>query len=382
VDCQDDPDPQDRQDRHDRQDRQDRQDRHDRHGNNARFDFDALVATAGVLTRNLNRVIDRTYYPHPYAKASNLRHRPIGIGVQGLADVYAMMGLPFDSDGARALNRDIFAAIYYGSMRASVDLAREEAAELRGSDPRPWPGAYTTFEGSPLSEGKFQFDLWGVEPCATYDWDALRRDVLAYGARNSLLVAPMPTASTSQIMGNTECFEPVTSNIYKRKTMAGEYIVVNRHLVAQLQRLGLWDTDMRDAIVTAQGSVQGIERIPSAIRDVFKTSWDISMRAVIDQAADRAPYVCQSQSMSLFMGDPNFRKMSSMLFYAWERGLKTGMYYLRTKTKARAQQFTIKPQQQQQSDDDQTRVHEQSDDDQTRVHDDQQQQQLCEACSA
>lgn len=295
-----------------------------------RFDFARLVEVAGVVTRNLNRVIDRTFYPHELAAASNARHRPIGIGVQGLADAYALMGLPFDSEGARALNRDVFAGIYYGAMRASVALAREA-------------GAYASFAGSPLSAGRFQFDLWGVAPSPAYDWDALRAEVRAHGARNSLLVAPMPTASTSQIMGCTECFEPFTSNLYKRKTLAGEHIVVNRLLVARLEGLGLWDAEMRDSIVRAQGSVQGIERIPPEVRALFRTAWDVSMRAVIDQAADRAPYVCQSMSMSLFMADPDYQKVTSMLFYAWEKGLKTGMYYLRTKTKARAQQFTVRP---------------------------------------
>lgn len=332
------------------------------------FDHGALGRAVAQVTRNLNRVIDRTFYPHPHGASSNTRHRPVGIGVQGLADAFALLRLPFDSPEAAELNREVFATMYYAAMQTSMELARERKEYLMQQQPPPglqqqhartsssssstddggrrpsidpWCGAYDTFAGSPLSQGKFQFDLWGETPSARYDWGALRNDVLAHGVRNSLLIAPMPTASTSQIMGFNECFEPFTSNVYKRKTLAGEFTVVNRHLMRMLHERGMWTSELKDRLLEAEGRLQDLAEIPQDIRDLFKTAWDVSQKTIIDMAADRGRYVCQSQSMNLFMANPDFKRMSSMLFYAWERGLKTGMYYFRSKAKARAQKITV-----------------------------------------
>lgn len=295
------------------------------------YDFDGLHATACRVTKNLDRVVDVTFYPLEKARRSNLRHRPIGIGVQGLADAYALMRMPFDSDEARVLNRRIFETIYHAAVQTSMELAKAH-------------GKYSTFDGSPASEGRLQFDLWGVAVDDTrHDWTALKADVRKHGLRNSLLVAPMPTASTSQIMGFNECFEPFTSNIYKRRTMAGEFILVNRHLVRELQALGLWTEAIRTEIIVRDGSVQGIAAIPDHIRAVYKTAFELSQKVLIDQAADRGAFVCQSQSLNLFADNPDYKVLTSMHFYAWRRGLKTGVYYLRTRAKARAQQFTIDP---------------------------------------
>ena len=300
------------------------------------FDFEDLRKTSGFLTRNLNRVIDKNYYPIPETKTSNMRHRPIGIGVQGLADVYMMFDIPFDSKEANALNGDIFETIYYGAVEMSNQLSIEE-------------GKYETFDGSPVSEGKFQFDLWNVIPeeregrTIKWDWQSMRTKVKDSGMRNSLLVAPMPTASTAQILGNNECFEPYTSNLYLRRTLAGEFVVVNKHLISKLTELNLWNKDMKNTIIEHNGSVQNISVIPDDVKKVYKTVWEISMKTVIDQAATRGAYVCQSQSMNLFVATPSFAKLSSMHFYAWKQGLKTGMYYLRTKPAADAIQFTIDP---------------------------------------
>ena len=298
---------------------------------NGTYNFKALHDAAKVLVKNINKIIDRNFYPVEKAKVSNMRHRPIGLGVQGLADAYVLMRYPFDSDEARALNRDIFETIYHGALEASMELAKKLGK------------TYSSFKGSPASEGMLQFDLWGVTPSDRYDWTGLKHAIMEFGLLNSLLIAPMPTASTSQIMGFNEAFEPFTSNIYKRKTLAGEFILVNKYLVKDLQDLGLWNTDMKNKIILDDGSIQGILEIPQNIRDLYKIVWEIKQKVVIDQAADRGAFVDQSMSMNLFMESPDFKKLSSMHFYAWQKGLKTGMYYLRTKAKAKAQQFTMDP---------------------------------------
>jgi ribonucleoside-diphosphate reductase alpha chain len=292
------------------------------------FDFNKLYEVTRIVTRNLNKVIDANYYPIPEARKSNMRHRPIGIGVQGLADAFILMRFPFDSPEARALNKDIFEAIYFGAMTESVALAEKE-------------GAYETFKGSPLSEGQFQFDLWGVKPSERWDWESLKQKVMKVGARNSLLVAPMPTASTSQILGNNECFEPYTSNIYTRRTLSGEHIVVNKHLLHDLIRMGLWNEETREILIAANGSIQHIDGIPEDLKKLYKTTWELSMRFIIDMAADRGAFICQSQSLNLFVENPNFSKLSSMHFYAWQKGLKTGMYYLRSKAAVDPIKFTL-----------------------------------------
>jgi ribonucleoside-diphosphate reductase alpha chain len=287
-------------------------------GKKVKYDFNQLKEIAYIATFNLNKVIDVNYYPTEETKRSNMRHRPIGLGVQGLADTFAIMKIPFDSEEASILDRDIFEAIYYGAMCASVDLAEQE-------------GAYETFKGSPLSEGKFQFDLWNVEPSTRWDWNSLRERVIKHGARNSLLLAPMPTASTSQILGNNECFEPFTSSIYSRKTLSGEFTVVNKHLVKDLVKLNLWNEKIKDKIILNNGSLEGLDEIPNDIKAIYKTAWEMSQKVLIDHAAIRAPFICQSQSMNLFVQDANFAKLSSAHFYGYEKGLKTGSYYIRTK---------------------------------------------------
>ena len=292
------------------------------------FDHDKLFEVTYQATLNLNRIIDENFYPVVEAKNSNLRHRPIGLGVQGLADAYIMMGLPFESEEARTLNREVFETIYFASMSASKDLAKVE-------------GPYETIKGSPVSKGIFQFDMWGVTPSSRWEWDVLKEEVKKYGVRNSLLLAPMPTASTAQILGNNECFEPYTSNIYTRRVLSGEFIIVNKHLLKDLVREGLWTKDMRQKIMTANGSVQNINEVPQRLKDLYKTAWEISQKAIIDQAADRGAYICQSQSLNIFMENANFGKLTSMHFYGWEKGLKTGMYYLRTKAATDAIKFTV-----------------------------------------
>jgi len=283
-----------------------------------KYDFEALKDIAYTATVNLNRVIDVNFYPTKETRNSNMKHRPIGIGVQGLADTFAMLKIPYDSDEAKKMDRDIFEAIYYGAMCASVDLAEKE-------------GAYSSFKRSPLSKGLFQFDLWNESPSDRWDWESLRERVKKNGAKNSLLLAPMPTASTSQILGNNECFEPFTSNIYIRKTLSGEFPVVNKHLVKDLINLGIWDEELRDRIIINNGSVQEIKEIPDDLKEIYKTAWEMSQKVIIDHAAERAPFICQSQSMNLFVMDANFAKLSSAHFYAWDKGLKTGSYYIRTK---------------------------------------------------
>jgi ribonucleoside-diphosphate reductase alpha subunit len=292
------------------------------------FDFKKLYEISKIVTRNLNKVIDGNYYPLPEAENSNKRHRPVGIGVQGLADAFMLLRLPFESEEAAILNRDIFETIYFGAMEASMELAKEN-------------GAYETFKGSPLSEGKFQFDLWNVTPTDRWNWDALRQDVVKYGVRNSLLLAPMPTASTSQILGNNECFEPYTSNVYNRRVLSGEFAVVNKHLLKDLINLGLWDDKMKNRLIAENGSVQNIAEVPQEMKEIYKTVWEIKQRSIIDMAADRGAYICQSQSLNLFVDQPNFAKLTSMHFHAWRKGLKTGMYYLRTKAAADAIKFTV-----------------------------------------
>jgi ribonucleoside-diphosphate reductase alpha chain len=292
------------------------------------FDFKRLYEISKIVTRNLNKVIDGNYYPLPEAENSNKRHRPVGIGVQGLADAFMLLRLPFESEEAAILNRDIFETIYFGAMEASMELAKEN-------------GAYETFKGSPLSEGKFQFDLWNVTPTDRWNWEALRADVVKFGVRNSLLLAPMPTASTSQILGNNECFEPYTSNVYNRRVLSGEFAVVNKHLLKDLIALGLWDAKMKNRLIAENGSVQNIAEVPQEMKEIYKTVWEIKQRAIIDMAADRGAYICQSQSLNLFVDQPNFAKLTSMHFHAWRKGLKTGMYYLRTKAAADAIKFTV-----------------------------------------
>ena len=292
------------------------------------FDHDKLFEVTYQATLNLNKIIDENYYPVEEAKNSNLRHRPIGLGVQGLADAFILLGLPFESEEARALNREIFETIYFASMSASKDLAIKE-------------GPYSTFEGSPVSKGVFQFDMWGVTPSNRWEWDLLKEEVKKHGVRNSLLLAPMPTASTAQILGNNECFEPYTSNIYTRRVLSGEFIIVNKHLLKDLVKEGLWNMEMRQKIMAANGSVQNIPEIPARLKELYKTAWEISQKSIIDQAADRGAFICQSQSLNIFMEQANFGKLTSMHFYGWEKGLKTGMYYLRTKAATDAIKFTI-----------------------------------------
>lgn len=292
------------------------------------FDHDKLFEVTYQATLNLNRIIDNNFYPVEEARNSNMRHRPIGLGVQGLADAFIMLGYPFESEEARALNREVFETIYFASMSASKDLAKVE-------------GPYETIKGSPVSKGIFQFDMWGVTPTSRWEWDLLKEEVKKHGVRNSLLLAPMPTASTAQILGNNECFEPYTSNIYTRRVLSGEFIIVNKHLLKDLVREGLWNKDMRQKIMAANGSIQNIQEIPQRLKDLYKTAWEISQKAIIEQAADRGAYICQSQSLNIFMENANFGKLTSMHFYGWEKGLKTGMYYLRTKAATDAIKFTV-----------------------------------------
>ncbi len=294
-----------------------------------KFDHQKLYEITKVITRNLNKVIDVNYYPVIEAKNSNMRHRPIGIGVQGLADAFILLRMPFDSPEARGLNTDIHETIYFAAMEASMELAKKD-------------GSYESFKGSPISKGIFQFDMWGVTPTSgRWDWAKLKQEVKQNGARNSLLLAPMPTASTSQILGNNECFEPYTSNVYTRRTLSGEFIIANKHLMKDLISLGLWSETMRQKLISTNGSVQAIPEIPQNIKDIYKTVWEISQKSIIDMSADRGAYICQSQSLNIHLTDPNFGKLTSMHFYAWKKGLKTGMYYLRSTAAADAIKFTL-----------------------------------------
>jgi ribonucleoside-diphosphate reductase alpha chain len=297
------------------------------------FNFDKLHDVVKVVTLNLNRIIDVNFYPTPKTELSNLRHRPIGIGVQGLADVFMMMNYSFTSEEAKQLNKDIFETIYHAAL--------ERSCELSAAD-----GPYETFLGSPAAEGRLQFDMWNVSPSDRYDWAYLKERILDHGLRNSLLLAPMPTASTSQILGYNECIEPITSNIYNRRTIAGEFIMANKYLMEDLIELGLWNEKIKNNIIANNGSVQHIEIIPPEIREKYRTVWELPMKTLIDMAADRGAYICQSQSLNLWLEDPNYKTLTSMHFYAWSKGLKTGIYYLRRRGKHQAQQFTIEPEKQ------------------------------------
>lgn len=301
------------------------------------FDYAMLRNVVKVAIRNLNRVIDINYYPTPETERSNFRHRPVGLGVQGLADVFALLRVSWESEKAADLNQRIFEHIYYAAVESSCEIAAED-------------GPYSTFEGSPMSQGIFQYDMWGVTPLTSQgaaedrlDWESLKERVIAKGVRNSLLVAPMPTASTSQILGFNECIEPFTSNLYARRTLAGEFVVINKHLMKDLQKLDLWNEMMKQQIITRNGSIQGLDQIPESIQRLYKTSWEIKQKTLIDMAAARGAFICQSQSMNLFVGDPNYAKLTSMHFYSWKKGLKTGIYYLRTRAPVMAQKFTVDP---------------------------------------
>ena len=292
------------------------------------YDFQRLYDVTRIVTRNLNKVIDVNYYPVEEARNSNMRHRPIGIGVQGLADAFIGMRMPFDSPEAIQLNKDIFETIYFAALTESNAIAEKD-------------GAYKTFKGSPASKGELQFDMWGVKPSDRWDWAGLKKKIKAKGIRNSLLLAPMPTASTSQILGNNECFEPYTSNIYSRRTLSGEYVVVNKHLLKDLIEMGLWNNEMKQRLMAANGSIQNIDNIPQNIKELYKTVWEIKQKVIIDMAADRGAFICQSQSLNLFVENPNLAKLSSMHFYGWKKGLKTGMYYLRSKAAVDPIKFTL-----------------------------------------
>jgi ribonucleoside-diphosphate reductase alpha chain len=296
-----------------------------------KFDHQKLFDVTYQITQNLNRIIDNNYYPVPEAERSNLRHRPIGIGIQGLADAFILLRFPFESEEAQALNREVHETIYYASMTASKDLAKVE-------------GHYESYPGSPVSKGIFQYDMWDVTPTNRWEWDILKEEVAKYGVRNSLLLAPMPTASTSQVLGNNECFEPYTSNIYLRRVLSGEFPIVNKHLLRDLVDLGIWNDSIKNKIISDNGSIQGVVEIPDNIKELYKTVWEIRQRTIIDMAADRGAYICQSQSLNIFMESPNMAKLTSMHFYAWKKGLKTGMYYLRTKAAADAIKFTVQTQ--------------------------------------
>jgi ribonucleoside-diphosphate reductase subunit M1 len=334
------------------------------------FNFDKLNEVVQVMTRNLNNIIDYNYYPTPETKTSNMRHRPIGLGVQGLANVFMELKISFTSEEAKQLNSDIFETIYYASMTTSMELAKEReillkdsiddiftldetlsALEQKGIQAIPeelsrndYLGSYSSFIGSPLHKGKYQFDLWNHTPSDRYDWSSLMENIKQYGVRNSLLVAPMPTASTAQILGNYECFEPIMSNIYTRRVLAGEYMVLNNYLVQDLMLCERWSKEMKNKIIANDGSVQGIDEIPNCFKERYKTVWEMSQKDIIDMAADRGKYICQSQSLNLFMAAPDPNKLTSMHFYAWKKGLKTGIYYLRTRPSSKALQFTVKPQ--------------------------------------
>jgi ribonucleoside-diphosphate reductase alpha chain len=331
------------------------------------FDFDKLHEITKVITKNLNKVIDKNFYPVEKARRSNLKHRPIGIGIQGLADVFIQLRYPFESDEAKQLNKDIFETIYHAAVEASMELAKKRRKIINDikninykildediknyvneferdiANPK-YIGAYSSFEGCPMSQGLFQFDLW-EEPSSgsRYDWDKLRADVIEYGVRNSLLISPMPTASTSQIMGFNESFEPFTNNIFQRKTLSGEFIVINKYLINDLIDRGLWNKELKDTIILHEGSVQNIPEISDDLKAIYKTAWEIKQRHIIDMSADRGRFICQTQSLNIFMEEPDFQKLSSMHFYGHSKGLKTGSYYLRTRPKAKTQQFTIDP---------------------------------------
>ena len=351
------------------------------------FDYELLHKITKIATKNLNKIIDLNFYPTPQTKNSNLKHRPIGLGVQGLADAYAKLDIPFHSEEAKIVNTTIFETIYHASLEASMEIARDRKPHMKAlkisltnkewafensnascntylsktnidiTSLNKWKpiynefkllcdehlGAYSSFGGSPASQGKLQFDLWGVNPSTLYDWEKLKSDIAEHGLRNSLLVAPMPTASTSQILGNNECFEPFTSNIYVRRTIAGEFVVVNKYLLNELLELGLWTEEVKNQIIKNGGSIQDVKEIPKKLKEKYKIVWEIPMKHILDMCADRGAFICQSQSTNLWMKEPTYQKLTSMHFYSWKKGLKTGIYYLRTKAKAAPQQFTIEP---------------------------------------
>lgn len=298
---------------------------------NREFDHQKLYEVTFQATINLNKIIDENYYPVEEAQYSNMRNRPVGLGIQGLADVFILMRQAFDCDASKLMNIEIAETMYFAALKASVLLAERD-------------GAYQTYEGSPMSKGVLQFDMWNVTPTKRWDWATLRGEIKKHGVRNSLLIAPMPTASTSQILGNNECFEPYTSNIYTRRVLSGEFVVVNKHLLRDLATLNLWDSTMKNSIIEANGSIQHIKEIPEDIKELYKTVWEIKQRSLIDMAADRGAYICQSQSLNLFIQEPTTSKLTSMHFYAWKKGLKTGMYYLRTQAATQAVKFTIEKQ--------------------------------------
>ena len=324
------------------------------------FDYEKLHQVTKVITNNLNRVIDINFYPTSKTKISNIKHRPIGIGIQGLADTFILMDIPFHSDKAKEVNKLIFETIYHAALEKSNEIAIERY-NLGDNDihnfkimqyfneyekpllKTPYKGAYSSFRGSPASQGKLQFDMWGVTPSDRYEWDSLKKSIMDFGLRNSLLVAPMPTASTSQILGFNECFEPLTSNIYSRRTLAGEFVMANKYLMKDLISLNLWNQKIKDNIIANKGSIQQIDTIPQHVRDKYKVVWEMPMKHLIDMAADRGAFICQSQSLNLWIEDPNYNILTSMHFYSWSKGLKTGIYYLRRKAKHQAQQFTLEP---------------------------------------
>ena len=330
---------------------------------NGVFNYEKLHDVVKVITKNLNKVIDKNFYPIEKGRISNLKNRPIGIGVQGLADVFMMLKHPFESKEAADINKDIFETIYHAAVEASMELSKKRFYTINKiasgecdenmSDyvnefeikniKNKYSGAYSTFEGSPISQGLFQFDLWNEKPSDRYDWESLRTEIMNYGVRNSLLISPMPTASTSQIMGFNESFEPITNNIFQRKTLSGEFIVINKYLIQDLIDKGIWNKEMRDTIILHEGSIQNIPNIDATMKELYKTSWEIKQRVIIDMSADRGRYICQTQSLNIFIEEPDFQKLSSMHFYGHSKGLKTGSYYLRTKPKAKTQQFTIDP---------------------------------------
>jgi ribonucleotide reductase alpha subunit len=333
------------------------------------YDYDLLHDTVKVITKNLNKIIDKNFYPTSKTRRSNLKHRPVGIGTQGLADVFAILRIPFESEEAQVLNRNIFETIYHAAVETSMEISKKRSniihkLKTEGKDivnslenaeylklnefeiqnlDATHPGAYVSFMGSPASSGHLQFDLWDVVPSDRYDWEKLKYDVVLNGLRNSLLVAPMPTASTSQIMGFNESFEPFTNNLFKRKTLSGEFVVMNKYLISDLVSRGLWNNKMKDTILLNEGSVQNIDEIPDDMKAIYKTVWEIKQKALIDLSIQRGPFVCQSQSLNIFMEEPDFKKLSSMHFYGWGKGLKTGSYYLRTRPRVKTQQFTIDP---------------------------------------
>jgi ribonucleotide reductase alpha subunit len=310
------------------------------------FDYEKLLEVTKVVTENLNKIIDMNFYPTDKTKVSNNKHRPIGIGVQGLADAFFKMDIAFGSELSKDVNKKIFETIYFAACTMSCELAIERRESIGKTGTGKWNtmGAYSSFVGSPMSKGKFQFDLWGVKPdTQRYDWNGLRKKIMKHGMMNSLLLAPMPTASTAQILGNNECFEPITSNLYSRRTLAGEFIVVNKYLMNELVRDGVWNEEVKNNIIVNKGSIQNIEGLSEHIKNKYKIVWEMKMKDVIDMAADRGKYICQSQSMNLWVSDPNYGSLTSMHFYAWKKGLKTGMYYLRRKAAHQAQQFTVDP---------------------------------------